>query len=128
MQIKDVKFLKGDFLIIIFIILIAVIIFFISLPKVYNENILQVYLDSKLLHSFKLDSETEKIIEIDNIVHNTIEIKGEKVRVINSTCYDHICENVGYISKSGELIVCMPNRLLVKIIGENKAELDAVVR
>ncbi len=128
MTVKGVKILKGDIIIIALIVILAVVIFISMLPKSYNENTLEVYLDGELIHSVELTEDTQMTIEIDDVAHNTIEIDGTQVRITDSTCYDHVCENTGYISKSGEVIVCMPNKLLLKIVGTNTDnEFDAVV-
>jgi hypothetical protein len=39
------------------------------------------------------------------------------VRVGQSSCPNHFCQRQGAISKSGEAVVCLPNRLLVRIVG-----------
>lgn len=128
MKNKKLNLLKGDILIIVTIIVLATIIFIAMLPKTYSENTLEVYLDGELIHEIELSEEQTMVIEIDSVVHNTIEIHGTNVRIIEATCYDHVCENTGYISKAGEVIVCMPNKLMLKIVGiENDDAFDAVV-
>ena len=44
----------------------------------------------------------------------------------NAPCPLKICEAMGPIDRSGELIVCLPNRIVVKITGPE--EVDAVSR
>ncbi|MFI3214801.1 MAG: NusG domain II-containing protein [Eubacteriales bacterium] len=128
MKNKKLHLLKGDILIIVMIIVLAIVIFVGMLPKTYSENTLEVYLDGELIHEIELSEEQTMTIDIDSVVHNTIEINGIHVRIIDSTCYDHVCENTGYISKAGEVIVCMPNKLMLKIVGiENDDAFDAVV-
>lgn len=128
MQIKGVKLFKGDVIIIGLIVLFAVLIFVFTLPKSSTNNTLEIYLDGELINSIELSEDIQQTIEIDELVHNTIEIDGTQVRIIDSTCYDHVCENTGYISQAGEIIVCMPNKLLLKIVGTNtNSEFDAVV-
>jgi hypothetical protein len=51
--------------------------------------------------------------------YNLIEIGDEKVRVIEADCPDKLDVKQGYISKPGETIVCLPNRLIIEIKGEN---------
>lgn len=128
MKIKNIKLFKGDLLIIALIIVFSVIIFILMLPKTYSENTLEIYLDGQLIDSVILEEGVYTTIEIDETAHNTIEIDGTKVRIINSTCYDHVCENTGYISMAGEIIVCMPNKLLLKIVGDDSSnQYDVVV-
>lgn len=51
---------------------------------------------------------------------NLIEIGHEKIRVIEADCPDKIDVEQGYISKIGESIVCLPNRMLIEIKGKDK--------
>ena len=44
----------------------------------------------------------------------------------NSPCPLKICEAMGSIDRSGEIIVCLPNRIVVKVAGPE--EVDAVSR
>ena len=46
--------------------------------------------------------------------------------MIDATCPDHICVNQKEISKTGETIVCLPNKVIVEIKGADSSELDAV--
>lgn len=55
-----------------------------------------------------------------------IEISGRKVRVSDSSCPNKTCVNSGWIKKSGESIICLPNRAIIKILGEE--ELDGTTR
>lgn len=54
-----------------------------------------------------------------------LEIKSEKVRVIESTCENKICIKTGWISRPGENIVCLPSRIVVEIGG---SDLDVSLR
>lgn len=44
-----------------------------------------------------------------------VQIKSGKVRVISSPCPQHICMAEGWINRPGEIIVCAPNRVVVKL-------------
>jgi hypothetical protein len=44
----------------------------------------------------------------------------------NAPCPLKICEAMGSIDRSGELIVCLPNRIVIKVDGPE--EVDAVSR
>ena len=47
--------------------------------------------------------------------YNTVVISGGEVRVTEAGCPDKICKNHRPISKSGETIVCLPNKLVVAV-------------
>lgn len=52
--------------------------------------------------------------------YNRIEIKDEKVRVSESNCHNKLCISQGWISKPGEVVICLPHRLSVEIIIDNR--------
>ena len=58
--------------------------------------------------------------------YNLIEIGDGKVRVIEADCPDKLDVKQGYISEVGEVIVCLPNRLVIEIKGVADADLDYI--
>jgi hypothetical protein len=46
-----------------------------------------------------------------------LEIDGGRVRMIDSACPDKLCVKTGWISRPGESIVCLPNRVVIEIKG-----------
>ena len=47
----------------------------------------------------------------------TVEVKSGKVRISESDCHDKICEKTGFISSPMQTIVCLPNRISIRLIG-----------
>ena len=47
--------------------------------------------------------------------YNIVEISGGKVSVTEASCKNQVCVKHGSISRTGETIVCLPNRLVVRI-------------
>ena len=45
-----------------------------------------------------------------------VDVRQGRVRVLSSPCPEHICMNTGWISKTGQIIVCMPNRIVVRLV------------
>ena len=43
-----------------------------------------------------------------------------------SSCPDHVCERMGKIRYVGQAIVCLPNRITVTVIGDEKGGVDFV--
>lgn len=56
----------------------------------------------------------------------TLVIKDGQAFVKNATCPDLICQEHTPISRAGELIVCLPGRVVITVTGE-EAEYDAVI-
>ena len=51
------------------------------------------------------------------VYFNIVRISGGKVTVSAASCRNQVCVGHGGISKTGESIVCLPNRLVVAIEG-----------
>jgi hypothetical protein len=56
-----------------------------------------------------------------------IEIAGGRVRIAASPCRHQVCVRRGWISRRGDVSVCLPNELALIIEGA-ATDLDAVVR
>ena len=57
---------------------------------------------------------------------NTLLIKSGSARMTEANCADHICVDTGEIRYEGQLIVCLPNKLVVSIEGV-KGEADLYI-
>lgn len=53
------------------------------------------------------------------IPHMKFEISGEGIRVTESDCPDKICVKTGFVSREGEAAVCMPNRVIITVEGDD---------
>ncbi|MDU5363118.1 MAG: NusG domain II-containing protein, partial [Finegoldia magna] len=67
--------------------------------------------------------------KIDNKYgHNVVHIHGYSVSITESDCPDKLCMLKGKIDKPGDVIVCLPNKLVVEIKAnkQNKDDIDVV--
>jgi len=56
----------------------------------------------------------------------SIEINSENgVHILASSCPAKVCVHTGWIKHPGETIICLPNKILLEISGENN-EYDAI--
>jgi hypothetical protein len=58
--------------------------------------------------------------------HLRIKVHEGRVAVIEADCPNHLCVRTGWRSRAGELIVCAPNRTVVRIVGEKIEGVRAV--
>lgn len=94
--------------------------------KVMPKNV-YIYKDSKLLYCVPL--EADQIICVGQEKHsNIIEIKNKQVCMRQADCPDKLCVMTGQIAKSGQQIVCLPHKIIVKISGMNDNDIDGVTR
>ncbi|MEW5766009.1 MAG: NusG domain II-containing protein [bacterium] len=79
-----------------------------------------------------LTGHPQKVTVAGCLGSTTLEIKNGKVRVVDSPCPQHICVKQGWKSRGGEVIVCLPNRIVVKVVGgeskDDPSTLDGVTQ
>ena len=61
-----------------------------------------------------------------NIGSLQVQIDGRRVRITDADCPDRLCVNYSWLTNSSGKIVCLPNKVVIKLIGESK--LDALVQ
>ena len=83
----------------------------------------EVWSDGKLLYTVDLRLDQEKTVSTQYGT-NVITVKDGKIAVTQADCPDHYCMNRGFCD-SGAQIVCLPNRLVIRFVGEQ--EVDGVV-
>lgn len=124
---------KGDKVLIIIIIIIS----FLSLGFIknnksrYKEKYLSIQVNGEEYKKIIFDKKViGKTIPIETeFGYNLIEIGDEEAWVIEASCPDELDIKQGRISKSGEIIVCLPNKLVIEIKGTNETgEIDYIGR
>ena len=85
-----------------------------------------VSVDSVKTASFSLSEDIEYEIKVYDGGTNLLIIKDGEAYLIDSSCPDHLCEHMGKISKVGQSIICLPNRVVVEVIGDEKEEFDTI--
>jgi hypothetical protein len=51
-----------------------------------------------------------------------VEVRDGRVRVAEADCPNRICVRTGWRSREGEVIVCVPNRTVIRILGRERNE------
>lgn len=82
--------------------------------------IVEVSLNSHVIHQLDLTKDTEIVIEGYNGGTNTLVIKNGQAYIADATCPDNVCVYQGKISRPGEMIICLPNLMIAKIVGEEE--------
>ena len=48
---------------------------------------------------------------------NVVEVEPGRIRIVSATCPDQVCVRQGWISDSTVPVVCLPNQVIVEIVG-----------
>ena len=81
---------------------------------------IEILSEGKVLYTLSLSVDRELTVETDR-GYNTVTIRDGKVAVTEASCPDHYCMNRGFCS-GGVEIVCLPNRLVIRFLGEQKID------
>ena len=113
-------FKKWDIIIIVVLICLSFIpelIFGVIMGKNYNGTYAEITLDGKPYKKILLsEHKGEEQIDVKtDYGYNIIEIKDASVAIIEADCPDKICIKSSFISKPGQLLVCLPHKLMVEI-------------
>ncbi|HHT98279.1 MAG TPA: NusG domain II-containing protein [Clostridiales bacterium] len=86
-----------------------------------------VYIDGEVYKTFDLDEGVEHTIDIDADHWNKFIIKDGKVDMIDASCPDLICVKDKPIHYNNEIIVCLPNKVVIEIVGGKDNPIDSIV-
>lgn len=119
-KLKHMK--RCDFILIAILIFMSLIPYFINFVFINNQGSLlsvEITIDGKLFDKIPLEENFNKNIKVST-KHgfNLIQIRDKTVTILDADCNDKICVDYGTISKAGEIIVCLPHKLVVEIKGE----------
>lgn len=124
---------RGD-IILIAVVLIAAIAFIV--PKFIgdkdntaseNKVYAKISVDGKPVQTVELTKETQEIPIDTEFGHNVLKVHNHGIEMKEANCPDDVCYTFGFVTKPGDTIVCLPNRLLVEVVSDNAqgAGLDA---
>ena len=119
------RFQKGDYLAVAVTLLLAAVVFLAFLPRVTGDTpMAEIYLDGTLVRRVSLDTSVEFSVTGDYM--NTVTVRDGKIAVTESDCPGGDCVHSGWIGTSGRSIVCLPNRMEIRIVSA-PGDVDFVV-
>lgn len=122
------KFKWGDVLIIIVIMVAAILIsisFYEENTKVKTAVITQ---NNVVLKRIQLDNLAEPFtMNYSDQYPGTIEAESGKIRFSHAECPDQVCVNTGWITRPGQIAVCLPAGVIIKVEGE-ESDLDLLLK
>lgn len=115
----------GDFVIIgAVLVLAAALAAWFAIGTQGDRLYAEVWQDNALIERVALTDETDRTIDLDG--HNVIVLSGKTACMASADCHDQVCVRTGMLTRAGQVAVCLPNRVVLKIVGET-GEIDAIV-
>ena len=103
---------RKDWVLLVFLLLIGFMPFLFF--KSEKNNVAQITVDGKVHNELPLDKNAVYIVK-SNFGENKVIVEDGCVFVENADCKDKVCVKTGKISKSGEIIACLPHKLLIEV-------------
>jgi hypothetical protein len=93
------------------------------------EASVQITVDGADYGTFLLAEERSVSIcdEAGNVT-NVLEISGGRAKMTEADCPDQLCMYQKAISLDGEMIVCLPNKVVVTVKNSKEAQLDGIAQ
>ena len=113
-RVKDfLKKHRADLVLVLSLVFIAVVSLVLMLALRADGERVEVEIDGAVVASYPLDTDGEYPIEDGNI----LTVKDGKAYMSWADCPDKTCVRSHAVSKSGESIICLPNRVTVRVTG-----------
>ncbi len=102
----------------IFISLVGIKVFYIN----YNDTLIAVIeQNNQEIKRVNLKDVTKSYyLDISSTYPTKILVEPGKISFYESTCPDKVCEHYGKLSKKGQFAVCLPAKVIIRIIGKNQ--------
>ena len=124
------KLKKGDLIIII--ILAVAVVSWLGIEKMSeskDERQIVIETNGDFYKSTPMEKgmkQQEIHIELENGNHIDILIDENGAYVKDVICPDKVCQKTGVVSKVGQSIVCLPNRVVVYVEGKTESDVDDI--
>lgn len=106
---------KADVILLIIILAVGLPLSVLSLTAGTSGDMVQISADGEIYGVYPLKEDYE--VDVSRKGHiNHITIKDGQVSMSFSSCRNQVCVNTGVISETKDVIVCLPNRVVVEII------------
>ena len=89
-------------------------------------GIAEVAVDGEVVAELPLAEDAEMVIEGYDGGENTLVIRDGEADITSASCPDGVCVRHRAVSRDGESIICLPNRVGVTIRGGEEGDVDGV--
>ena len=124
---KKKTFGRRDLILLLVVLAIGLAgILFLYTRHAAADGEVEVSVDGEVVMTLPLSEDTEVMISGFDGGENLLVISDGKAEIESASCPDGVCVRHYAISRDGESIICLPNRVVVTIRGGEKGEVDAI--
>ena len=124
---------RSDWILIVIVASISLLLLGLRwLPVTGDQTRARVELEGRIVQEINLQVVDGSVVTIPlKQGEARLEVKGGAVRLLpmpDSVCPRQICSHTGWIRRAGETLICVPNRLVIRLGGESDGKVDAVTK
>lgn len=114
---------KRDIILCIVLIAVGITCWLVMRFVLPAGNTADVYIDGRLVQTIDMTVDDAYEFSTDR-GSNMVVVESEKIRVSDADCPDKVCVNMGWKSRRGETITCLPHKLVIEIQGGKERDID----
>ena len=108
----------GDYFVFIIVTLAAVLMLILFYQHETSEKIAVILQDGIEIERIRLDTIDKKVtMEYQGAYPGFIEAEKGRIRFKEASCPDQVCVHTGWISRTGQIAVCLPGNVIIKLEG-----------
>ena len=116
-------FRKKDLILCVVLLVAGIICWLVMRLVLPTGNTADVYIDDKLVQTIDMTVDDTYEFNTDR-GSNTVVVEYGKISVGDADCPDKVCVNMGWKSRRGETITCLPHKLVIEIQGGRERDID----
>ncbi len=114
---------KRDIILCIVLIAVGITCWLVMWFVLPAGNTADVYIDGKMVQTIDMTVDDAYEFSTDR-GSNTVVVESGKIRVSDADCPDKVCVDMGWKSRRGETITCLPHKLVIEIQGGGERDID----
>lgn len=120
------KVKKADIILLAVLLLTAVVFWLVTELGAESGDYVTVSVDGEVKWTLPLSEDTVMRIDRGEADYNILVIENGRAWVSEASCPDLKCVHMKKISRDGECIICLPNRLVIQAHSSEKQEVDGI--
>ena len=116
-------FRKKDLILCVVLLVAGIICWLVMRLVLPTGNTADVYIDDKLVRTIDMTVDDTYELNTDR-GSNTVVVESGKISDDDADCPDKVCVNMGWKSRRGETITCLPHKLVIEIQGGRERGID----
>ena len=114
-------FNRIDLISIAVILIIAVSIYVYQMTYSREEAVMaEVVYDGQVVKTVELNKDS--VFTVEGIPQVEFEVNDNAIRFKSSDCLDQVCVHSGYLKTQAHFAACLPNRLVLRVLGETSED------